>query len=62
MLCTVIDHFFIDLIGHDKEIVLDRQVGQLPQALLAIHRTGGIVGGADDDGLGARGDSRPDGI
>ena len=36
--------------------MLDGQFRQLPKALLAVHRPGGVVGRADDDGLCPGGD------
>ena len=62
MLRSVIDQLLIDLVGHDEEIVRHSQRRQLSQALLTVYRPRGVVGGADDDGLGSGGDGLLDGV
>ena len=62
MLRSIIDQLLIDLVGHNEEIVLHRQCCQLSQALLTVYCPCGVVGGADDDGLGPGGDGLLDGV
>ena len=49
MLCAVIDHLFIDLIGDDGKAVFHGQFTERTKRLLAVYSAGGIVGGVDQD-------------
>ena len=62
MFDSVIDQLFIDLVCHDEEVVLHRKICKTAQALFTVHRTRGVVGGADDDALGAGSDGTLNGI
>ena len=51
MLCRLIDHPFIDLIGQTKDVVLLAQIGDQLQFFISEHFTQRIVGGVQDDHL-----------
>ena len=56
----VVDQPVVDLIGDEDQVMLFGDLRNLGQHVAAGHRAGGIVGIADEDGLGARGDGLPD--
>ena len=56
MLLAAVDQLFVDLIGHDVEVVLHGQVRQLLKLLARPHAAVGVGGRVEDKGLGARGD------